>query len=264
MNNELKPCPFCSNNAKLYESCSEELPYGVGCTNEECHIYSGYGMKLYETKGDAIRGWNKRKRARAKFDNCEGDTCSISIYDGMIYCSCGRALRRTMNFDMLPYKCPDCKRKIKAPDNLNEVPVINVKRIGEDNPYKATADGRIMSGIKFLKPAMGRSGYPMVTMKVDGKQQHQVIKYLVAKAFLDIPEDKDMEYVININGDVWDNRVENLKWVNTEEYAAIQNGLTREEFRNEMKSRLEYEKRLAEERGDSKLYNRIIELLEKM
>lgn len=210
-------------------------------------------MKLYDTKYKAVTSWNKRKRARAKFDDGEGDTCTISMYDGLLYCSCGRALKMGWNIDNIQDKCPDCGRKIEVPKNRSEIPVIETKCL-DTIGYKVTADGRVLSGIKFLKPAMGRSGHPVVTMTIDGKQTKQVIKYIVAKAFLDNPEDEDVEYVINLNGNVWDNRVENLRWVTAEEYTNIDNGLTLNKVKEELLHRAELIKE-----DNPELYERVME-----
>lgn len=60
MSEELESCPFCGSEALLYYSPSYVVTYGVGCSNTECHVYTGYGMKLYETKAEAIEAWNTR------------------------------------------------------------------------------------------------------------------------------------------------------------------------------------------------------------
>lgn len=47
---------------------------GVGCSNPECHVYTGYGMKLYGTEAEAIEAWNTRHDS-----GCEGCKHSFPI-----------------------------------------------------------------------------------------------------------------------------------------------------------------------------------------
>lgn len=35
-------------------------PYGIGCSNEECVAYVGYGTRLFDTEAEAIAAWNRR------------------------------------------------------------------------------------------------------------------------------------------------------------------------------------------------------------
>jgi hypothetical protein len=65
--NELKPCPFCGNQAEIKRSwVSRSKEYAIGCSNYECEAnnceqdeqggFNSYFMKLE----DAIASWNTR------------------------------------------------------------------------------------------------------------------------------------------------------------------------------------------------------------
>ncbi len=69
MNDELKKCPFCVSEAKLWEIKLFNKMYTVSCTDDECPAYQFasidplYGSQpnqLYETKEKAIKKWNTR------------------------------------------------------------------------------------------------------------------------------------------------------------------------------------------------------------
>lgn len=56
---ELKPCPFCGGEAKLYRMPTlDGFPYKVGCNEVTCpiHVFT-VGMC---TKEEAIEAWNRR------------------------------------------------------------------------------------------------------------------------------------------------------------------------------------------------------------
>ena len=60
MANVLKPCPFCGEEAYLFDSSSilepDCLPIQVRCNNVDCPIEFSW----YETQTEAIKAWNTR------------------------------------------------------------------------------------------------------------------------------------------------------------------------------------------------------------
>lgn len=79
--------------------------------------------------------------------------------------------------------------------------------------YSVSDSGEIRNDItgKFLKV----TDKGTVQIKVNGKGTNRRVARIVANAF--IPNPNNYEYVIYINGDNTDNRVENLKWISKEE-----------------------------------------------
>lgn len=83
---------------------------------------------------------------------------------------------------------------------------------GYDGDYWISEDGRLWSNIsnKMLKPHIRHGGYLMYCL-CRGKERHwQSAHRLVAKAFIDNPENKPT--VNHINEIKTDNRVVNLEW----------------------------------------------------
>ena len=59
----LLPCPFCGGHANVVEDAPmfpNQVWYGVGCSNPNCTAYTGYGMRLFVNRADAIAAWNRR------------------------------------------------------------------------------------------------------------------------------------------------------------------------------------------------------------
>lgn len=80
--------------------------------------------------------------------------------------------------------------------------------------YGVTRDGRIYSykSRRFLKPVPGgTSPYLEVSLCIDGKRKVFLVHRLVANAY--IPNPTNLPQVDHLNGDVLDNRAENLEWV---------------------------------------------------
>lgn len=63
---------------------------------------------------------------------------------------------------------------------------------------------------KWLKPKLISKGYYMVQLCKEGKAKWFLLHRLVAKAFIDNPENKP--YIDHINTITTDNRIENLRW----------------------------------------------------
>ena len=53
---ELKPCPFCGGEAKVFGNY-DDSEYHANCTNNECGCC---WVNYYETKEEAIEAWNRR------------------------------------------------------------------------------------------------------------------------------------------------------------------------------------------------------------
>lgn len=90
---------------------------------------------------------------------------------------------------------------------------------GTNGKYGVTRDGRIYSYItgKFLIGFQGGTS-PYLRVKLsdgEGNAFHKSIHRIVAETYL--PNPYNLPQVDHINGDEWDNRVENLEWVTGKE-----------------------------------------------
>lgn len=57
----IRPCPLCGQKAVLIDdSPARDLPYGVGCSNRKCRLFTGLGVKLHPTAKEAVAEWNRR------------------------------------------------------------------------------------------------------------------------------------------------------------------------------------------------------------
>lgn len=85
---------------------------------------------------------------------------------------------------------------------------------GTDGRYGVTKDGRVYSYVssRFLNPSPGgTSPYLVVSLCVNGERKIGLVHRLVANAY--IPNPMNLPQVDHLNGNVLDNRVENLEWV---------------------------------------------------
>lgn len=80
----------------------------------------------------------------------------------------------------------------------------------KDTPYFVTKDGRVFRNDRELQPELSR-GYHRVSFSIKGKVKRYLVHRLVAKIYIDNPDNK--KYVNHINHIRADNRVENLEWV---------------------------------------------------
>lgn len=82
--------------------------------------------------------------------------------------------------------------------------------------YYVHDDGAVFNikTMRFVKP-QSNGRYNKVTLSINGKEHQYLIHRLVAKAFIPNPDNKPE--VNHINGDRFDNRVENLEWVTASE-----------------------------------------------
>lgn len=82
-----------------------------------------------------------------------------------------------------------------------------VRKVALDKRYSVSDDGMVWSGGLPLEPIGG------VGVNLHGKRVK--IAYLVARAF--VPNQECREFVRHRNGDVTDNRAENLEWCDEKE-----------------------------------------------
>ena len=87
-----------------------------------------------------------------------------------------------------------------------------------DGKYGANSDGEIISYVgrtKKLIGKIGKSGYRMVVLTINGKKQYHNVHRIIAKAF--IPNPKGLREVNHKDGNKLNNAVSNLEWVSTRE-----------------------------------------------
>jgi hypothetical protein len=66
---ELKPCPFCGGEAKLWHRRRQETKYTIGCLNSDCFVWIPADVHLsklhnyapcFRYLADAVNSWNTR------------------------------------------------------------------------------------------------------------------------------------------------------------------------------------------------------------
>jgi hypothetical protein len=81
--------------------------------------------------------------------------------------------------------------------------------------YEVSETGEIFSRRGKLTGAKDRNGYIRICLRKDGKNCHEYAHRLVAKAFIENPQNKP--HINHKNGVKDDNRVENLEWCTSSE-----------------------------------------------
>lgn len=99
--------------------------------------------------------------------------------------------------------------------------------VGFEEHYSVSNKGRVRREGRgnILQPSLTQSGYPCVSLSVDGEESTHRVHTLVAKAFVGPPPGpigpKSGDYQVNHKNSVrTDNRPENLEWVTHEENQA--------------------------------------------
>lgn len=104
---------------------------------------------------------------------------------------------------------------------------------GYSGIYQVSSLGRVKNTQtnRILKPYKDKNGYQYINIKYKGKTKHYFIHRLIANAFIPNPENKP--YIDHINTIKDDNRIENLRWVTSQENN--NNPLTRKHLSEAMK-----------------------------
>jgi len=101
------------------------------------------------------------------------------------------------------------------------------KIVGYDN-YEVSDDGKVRNTktAYILKGAVDKQGYHLVILSKNNKPKTQVIHRLVAQAFIENPEKK--EIVKHRDGNNGNNRISNLYWMSFAEVREINGHVIRE------------------------------------
>ena len=65
---------------------------------------------------------------------------------------------------------------------------------------------------KWLTPHQHKNGYLYVVLYVDGKRKNVYMHRLIAEYYVRNPRPRDLDVVYNLDGDKWNNRVNNIGW----------------------------------------------------
>lgn len=110
-----------------------------------------------------------------------------------------------------PYWCND---KSSNDNIIDLTPSENWLKLNDIKGYEVSDKGRIRSNSRNntkLKLQKAHNGYYFVRLTIRGQLKKYFIHRLVAKAFLPNPDNK--KFVTHIDGDLANNCVENLQWV---------------------------------------------------
>jgi hypothetical protein len=86
---------------------------------------------------------------------------------------------------------------------------------GYEGIYWINKNGMVMNKhYKIIKLTQNNKGYLMINLHKNGLQKCYLIHRLIALHFLECP-DKSLKYIDHINGNILDNRLENLRYINS-------------------------------------------------
>lgn len=91
------------------------------------------------------------------------------------------------------------------------------KKINQSDLYEISSIGRMRSlrNNKILNNYINNQGYCVCAIRINGKSKGLRVHRLVAEAFIEKPQGKDV--INHINSNRSDNRVENLEWCTNQE-----------------------------------------------
>jgi hypothetical protein len=99
-------------------------------------------------------------------------------------------------------------------------------RLVDGFDYEVSNDGLVRRTGLVLKPGLDRDGYVRVSLYgPSSNRKNKLVHVLVGNAFIPNPDNKPC--LDHINGDIRDNRVENLRWASKSE-----NGMNRSKQKN--------------------------------
>jgi hypothetical protein len=106
---------------------------------------------------------------------------------------------------------------------------IEIEDLPKKHRYDVSNMGRIRSKKGIIKGS-NISGYPSLNLRIAGKAVNFYVHKLVAKYFLDEPDEEQI-YVIHLDGDKVNNRHNNIKWAAKEELMAHRSAGMREKIK---------------------------------
>lgn len=86
--------------------------------------------------------------------------------------------------------------------------------IGYRRQYQVCRNGLVYNRItkKWLIPQQHKNGYVYVVLYVDGKRKNVYLHRLIAEYFVRNPMPSHLDVVYHLDGDKWNNRVNNIEW----------------------------------------------------
>jgi len=117
--------------------------------------------------------------------------------------------------------------KYENPDKYKEINLDGMRKI-ENFPYTINRLGEVYSSNnkRILKPMLNAKGVTYVTLSNDDGKKNCYVHILVAKTFIENPDNKP--YVSHKNGIKNDNKLENLEWTTAREASKKKSNLSRQ------------------------------------